>query len=315
MIPILVTGGAGYIGSHACKLLAKSGFLPIVYDNLSTGHREFVKWGPLVVGDIQDRETLRAAIRKYQPVAVLHFAADALVIESMQNPAKYYRNNLAGTLSLLETMREEGVKNIIFSSTCATYGMPRETPINETHPQAPISPYGRTKWMVEQMMLDFDAAYGMKSIFLRYFNAAGADLDAEIGERHDPETHLVPIVIQTALNQRDQITVYGDGSAIRDYIHVDDLAEAHLLALRYLLAEQKSDCFNLGTGAGTSISEIIAAVQQHTPLPLPIHYAPSRPGEPTKLTADFSKAEKTLGWRPKQSIPTIIASAWNWHQL
>lgn len=316
---ILVTGGAGYIGSHVCKSLKKAGFTPVVYDNFSTGHLAAVKWGPFVKGDIRDSETLRQAIRTYQPKAVLHFAADALVIESMQNPSKYYRNNVTGTLTLLETMCEEGVKNLVFSSTCAIYGCPKNVPIDEKTPAFPINPYGRTKWMAEQMMADFDQAYGLKTIKLRYFNAAGADAQTEIGEKHDPETHLVPIVIQSALGTRPETVIYGntfptkDGSAIRDYIHVEDLAQAHLLALQYVLQEQKSDVFNLGSSIGTSVLEIIQAVQSHSQKPVPIRIAPARPGEPAILMANPTKANKLLGWEPKHTLPSIIDTAWKWH--
>ncbi len=319
---ILVTGGAGYIGSHTCKALAKAGYTPVVYDNLSTGHAYSIKWGPFVQGDISDHARLAETIASFKPKAVIHFAANALVIESVQNPAKYYRNNLAGTLTLLETMQEHNVKNLLFSSTCATYGHPQFTPITEDHPQAPVSPYGRTKWMAEQMMNDFSTAYGLKTIFLRYFNAAGADLETQIGENHTPETHLIPSIIQAALGLKEEIVVYGtdfptrDGSAIRDYIHVQDLADAHVRALQYLLEKETSAAINLGTGKGTSVLEIIDAVQKFCGKKIPVRLESRRPGEPSTLTANSHKAEELLGWHPTFSeLPILIESAWKWHQL
>lgn len=318
---ILVTGGAGYIGSHACKALAQAGFTPITYDNLSTGHAYAVKWGPFVQGELSDTELLKETIRIYQPKAVMHFAASALVIESLEKPAHYYKNNLLATHSLLEAMRECGVTNCIFSSSCATYGIPQSHLINETHPQAPINPYGKTKWMAEQMMADFDAAYGLKTISLRYFNAAGADLDTQIGENHHPETHIIPLIIQTALGQRPHISVYGtdfpthDGSAIRDYIHVQDLAEAHVRALQYLLETKRSDAFNIGSGRGASVLDLINTVSEFCGTSVPHKLENRRGGEPSHLTADIRKAQDLLGWTPKYSnLSTIIESAWKWHQ-
>jgi UDP-glucose-4-epimerase GalE len=308
---ILVTGGAGYIGSHTCKALAKAGYIPITYDNLSTGHASAVKWGPLVQGDIADVETLGAALKKYKPIAVFHFAASALVIESIQNPAKYYQNNVIGTLRLLETLRAHAIKYIIFSSTCATYGIAKSTPMSEDHPQVPITPYGRTKWIAEQLINDSN----LNSIHLRYFNAAGADLDGEIGETHTPETHLIPSVIQTALKLRDELVIYGDGSARRDYIHVDDLASAHILALQHLLKSNCSDVFNLGSGRGLSVREIIDAVQTFTGAKIPVRIEQKREGEPDILLADSQKAKRVLGWNPQHSdLETIITSAYNWHK-
>ncbi len=319
---ILVTGGAGYIGSHTCKALSKAGYLPVVYDNLSTGHAYAVKWGPFVHGDLADKAKLKAAIASFNPVAVLHFAADALVVESMFKPAKYYRNNVAGTLSLLEAMCEANLKALVFSSTCATYGELQFAPMTEAHPQVPINPYGRTKWIAEQMMAEFDTAYGLKTVALRYFNAAGADLDTEIGENHTPESHLIPIAIQTALGMRPQMKIYGtdfptrDGSAIRDYIHVQDLAFAHVLALQFLLEHKTSDQFNLGTGSGTSVLEIVRAVESFCCKELPVHLESKRAGEPPILTASAEKATRVLGWTPHYSdLPTIIESAWKWHKL
>lgn len=320
--PILVTGGAGYIGSHACKALARHGFFPIVYDNLSTGHAYAVKWGPLIQADLEDREKLREALAYFRPKAVLHFASDAIVAESMGNPGKYYRNNVAGSLSLLEAMRDQEIKNLIFSSTCATYGHPQSPSLSEDHPQHPINPYGRTKWMVEQMIADFEAAHGLHSVVLRYFNAAGADLAADVGENHTPETHLIPAIIQTALGLRKEVVVYGadfdskDGSAVRDYIHVQDLAEAHVAALRWILSEQKSVSLNLGSGAGHSVFEMIEAVRAFSKKEVPVRLEKRRAGEPGILTASNDRAKALLGWTPRYSdLSTIIGSAWKWHQF
>lgn len=320
--PILVTGGAGYIGSHACKALAKEGFYPIAYDNLSTGHAYAVKWGPFVQADLADTEKLHDTFRKFKPAAVLHFAASALVIESVKDPGKYYQNNVGATTCLLEAMRLHQVPYLVFSSTCATYGMPQSIPMTEMHPQAPITPYGRSKLMIEQIIQDFEQAYGIRSAILRYFNVAGADLETEIGEDHDPETHLIPSVIQTALGLRPQIIVYGtdfssqDGSAIRDYIHVQDLVQAHIAALRCLLANKQSLCVNLGTGQGYSVLEIIRAVEQFCRRKVPIKIESRRTGEPSHLTAENQKAKELLGWMPvHSSLPTLIESAWKWHEF
>ena len=319
---ILVTGGAGYIGSHTCKALAKEGFVPVTYDNLSTGHAYAVKWGPFINASLSDRSALKEALTTYKPKAVLHFAASASVIESMLDPGKYYRNNLVSTLSLLETMKDCGVQNLIFSSTCATYGNPQFTPISEDHPQLPINPYGKSKLMLEQIMSDFDKIHGLKTVTLRYFNAAGADLQTEIGENHTPETHLIPTIIQTAFGTKPEVVVYGtdfptpDGSAIRDYVHVQDLADAHVAALKWLLTEQKSIAMNLGTGIGRSVLEIIEAVQKYCSQTIPVRLEKKREGEPSILLADNQLATKLLGWQPKHSdLPTLIESAWKWHQL
>ncbi len=314
---ILVTGGAGYIGSHTCKTLALAGYLPVTFDNLSKGHAYAVKWGPFIEGDLNDRAKLDEAFINYRPKAVIHFAADAIVTESMSHPGKYYRNNVANTIALLEAMRDHGVKKLVFSSSCAIYGDPQSTPITETHPQNPINPYGKSKFMIEQMLSDFEMAHGLNAVSLRYFNAAGADLETQIGENHTPETHLIPTIIHTALGLRDEITVYGtdfesrDGSAIRDYIHVQDLAEAHVAALQC-----ESGSINLGTGVGYSVFEIIDAVQKFCGKTLPVRLENRRPGEPGILTANNEKARKLLGWNPRVSdLPTLIESAWKWHQL
>jgi UDP-glucose-4-epimerase GalE len=322
MDAIIVTGGAGYIGSQVCKTLALAGFLPVAYDNLSTGHAYAVKWGPFVEADLSEKEKLIETFQKYQPKAVLHFAASALVIESMANPGKYYRNNLTGTLCLLEAMQECKIPYLVFSSTCAVYGQPKHVPMTEAHPIGPINPYGRSKWMVEQMISDFETAFGIRSIALRYFNIAGADLQTEIGENHDPETHLIPSVIQAALGVKKEIVVYGtdfpskDGSAVRDYIHVQDIADAHVSALRLLMEKEQSAQINLGTGTGHSVLEIIDAVQKFCGKTLPVRLELSRAGEPSNLTADNTKAKELLGWTPKLSeLPILIETAWKWHQL
>jgi UDP-arabinose 4-epimerase len=322
MDTVLVTGGAGYIGSQVCKTLAKAGFLPVTYDNLSTGHAYAVKWGPFVEADLNDRQMLKETLQKFQPRAVLHFAASALVIESMIDPGKYYRNNLGCSLNLLEAMREAQISRLIFSSSCAVYGNPKSTPITEAHPTLPINPYGRSKWMVEQIIADFERAHGIKSVALRYFNIAGADLDTEIGENHTPETHLIPSVIQAALGLKEEIVVYGtdfqsrDGSAIRDYIHVQDLADAHVSALKWIMESDRSVEINLGGGSGLSVLEIVDAVQKFCGKPFPVRLEQARPGEPSNLTADNTLAKELLGWTPKLSVlPVLIESAWKWHQL
>lgn len=319
---VLVTGGAGYIGSHTCKTLAKGGFLPVVYDSFTTGHRYAVKWGPLVEGDLRDTKKVIETLTTYRPKAVLHFAADALVAESVKDPAKYYQNNIGSTLSLLEGMREVGIPFLVFSSTCATYGNPQFLPITEEHPQLPINPYGRSKWMVEQILNDYAKAYGIQSIQLRYFNAAGADFETMIGENHTPETHLIPSVLLTALGVQEEVVVYGtdfptkDGSAVRDYIHVQDLAEAHTLALKRLLSEKRGEAINLGTGKGYSVFEIIDAVEKFCDKKVRVRLEERRAGDPSILTCNATKAHDLLGWTPQWSeLPLIIESAWKWHQL
>ncbi len=318
---ILVTGGAGYIGSHTCKLLQSRGYTPIVLDNLVYGHRSFVKWGPLYQGDIDDSLLLDAIFQEHCPAAVIHFAAFAYVGESVADPGKYYRNNVAGTLGLLEGMRKNGCMKMVFSSSCATYGLPGALPIREEQVQVPINPYGRSKLMVENILADFDHAYGMKSVSLRYFNAAGADADGELGEDHTPETHLIPLTMYSVLGRIKNLEIYGtdyatpDGTAVRDYIHVTDLADAHVRSLEYLEAEKKSQAFNLGTGNGLSVQEIVDAVEQVTGTRVPVVYGTRRPGDPPMLVADAGKAEKYLHWSPSASDATnIVTSAWNWHK-
>ena len=316
---ILVTGGAGYIGSHTCKALAAAGFMPVAYDNLVFGHEWAVKWGPLARGDILDRGRLEEVFRQYKPSAIVHFAAYAYVGESVEQPAKYYKNNVTGTLTLLEAMRDHGVEQMVYSSTCATYGRPQMIPIPEHHPQNPVNPYGASKLMVEQILADFSAAYGLRSISLRYFNAAGADADGEIGEDHDPETHLIPLVLQTAAGKRPNITIYGtdydtpDGTCIRDYVHVSDLAEAHVLALKALSSNGSSASYNLGTGRGFSVREVIQTAHSVTGRVIPVREGPRRPGDPPRLVADATRANTELGWTPKYAdLNQIVKSAWSW---
>jgi len=317
---VLVTGGAGYIGSHACKALAQAGYQPVAYDNLVYGHRWAVRWGPLEEGDITDQRRLDQVIARYRPSAIMHFAAYAYVGESVQNPGKYYRNNVAGALCLLETVRDHGIGRFIFSSTCATYGVPTATPIGEDQPQAPINPYGASKLMVERMLQDFGQAHGLRYAALRYFNAAGADPDGEIGEVHDPETHLIPLVILAVLGQRDHVDIYGadyptaDGTCIRDYIHVTDLAVAHVRALDYLILGGASAALNLGTGRGYSVREVIAAVAEVAGRPVPARETARRPGDPPVLVADPRRGMAVLDWRPVHSgLQDIITTAWRWH--
>jgi UDP-glucose-4-epimerase GalE len=316
---VLVTGGAGYVGSHACQALARAGFEPVAFDDLRTGYAASVRFGPLVIGDLASPDDIRSALATYRPTAVLHFAASAYVGESVSDPAKYYRNNVVHTLNLLEAMRAHGVGRLVFSSTCATYGEPQRLPIDETHPQHPINPYGHTKLFVEGMLAGFGAAHGFRSVALRYFNAAGADPGGEIGENHDPETHLIPLVILTALGHRPALEVYGtdyptpDGTAVRDYVHVTDLASAHVLALRYLLDGGASTALNLGVGHGYSVREVIEAAERITGATVSVVERPRRAGDPPALIADAGRARATLGWRPEHShLDEIVATAWTW---
>ncbi len=317
--PILVTGGAGYIGSHACKALAAAGYTPVAYDNLEYGHEWAVKWGPLEIGDIQDRRRMDQVIEKYRPQAVMHFAAYAYVGESVENPGRYYRNNVAGTLTLLESLRDHGIKSIIFSSTCATYGTPEQIPLTEDHPQIPVNPYGSSKLMIEKMLQDFDAAHGVRFVSLRYFNAAGADPDGEIGEDHHPETHLIPLIMDAALGRSENIKIFGtdydtpDGTCIRDYIHVTDLAKAHVLALEYLKKNGKSDFFNLGNGSGFSVKEVIETAGRIIEKEIPAVNWDRRPGDTAILIGSSDKARQVLGWHSEyHRLETIIKTAWEW---
>lgn len=319
MARILVTGGAGYIGSHCCKALAKEGHEPVVFDNFVTGHREAVRWGPLIEGDLRNADMISDAMRSLRPDAVLHFAALALVGESVALPERYYATNVLGSLNLLQAMRGAGVDRLVFSSTCAVYGEPDRVPMTEDLPRRPINPYGSTKLACEMMMEDFGAAHRIRSVRLRYFNAAGADPAAEIGERHDPESHLIPLVLDAALGRRPVIAIFGtdyptsDGSAVRDYIHVMDLADAHLAALRHLIEGGSSAALNLGRGSGASVREVIRTVEEVTGRSVPVEEAPRRSGDPPVLVADPARAERLLNWRAEKELVTMVEDAWRWH--
>src|SRR6266478_5518598 len=317
---VLVTGGAGYIGSHTAKVLAHSGFEPIVLDNLSTGHRWAVKWGTLIEGDLGDSALIREVIKTHRVEAVVHFAGFAYVGESMQRPRQYFRNNVTYTLRLLDAMMDQSVKHIVFSSSCATYGIPASVPIGEEQVQTPINPYGESKRMVERILPWYGEAYGLRWTALRYFNAAGADPDGELGEDHSPETHLIPLAIQAALGEKPELEIYGtdysspDRTAIRDYTHVMDLAEAHVAALRHMLQSHENAAINLGTGSGHSVRQVVAAVEHVSGHRVPIHEAQRRAGDPPELVADPTKARELLGWKPQHSsLENIVQTAWNWH--
>ena len=321
MSKILVFGGAGYIGSHTCKALAQTGFEPIVFDNLSEGHREFVRWGELIRADIRDREAVIAAFQNHQPVASIHFAALAYVGESMSDPEKYYQNNVSGSLHIVEAARQAGNTPLVFSSSCATYGLPVELPISESAVQRPISPYGRSKLMVEQILADYDHAYGFPSVCLRYFNACGGDLEGELGEWHHQETHIIPRAILSALRRIDDFMIYGDdhdtpdGSQIRDFVHVADLANAHVRAVNYVLEGGASTCFNIGSGEGASVFEVISALSRITGLTVPNEIGKRRSGDPPILVADPAKAQADLDFRAQYSgLETILRTAFDWHQ-
>ena len=318
---ILVTGGLGYIGSHVNKELNKRGYETVIVDNLVCGHKEFAKWGIFEFCDLSNIEGMRKIFSKYPISAVMHFAAFAYVGESMKDPQKYYFNNLVNTLNLLKIMREYRVNNFIFSSSCTVYGIPMETPIREDHFPNPINTYGKTKLAVEKILEDYDRAYDLKYVSLRYFNASGADPDCEIGEWHEPETHLIPITLDVALGKRDCVEIYGidyptsDGTCIRDYIHVNDLADAHILALDYLISKSTSDVFNLGNGKGISVKEVINRAEAVTGAKIKTADFPKRPGDPPVLMAGSEKAKRVLAWKPKNnSIDIILATAWEWHQ-
>lgn len=321
---ILVTGGAGYIGSHAVLALKRAGYGVVVLDNLVYGHRDLVEkilQVELIVGDTNDRPLLDELFATHQIAAVMHFSAYAYVGESVTDPAKYYRNNVVGTLTLLEAMLAASVKQFVFSSTCATYGVPKGVPISEDHPQNPINPYGATKLMVERILSDFDVAYGLKSVYFRYFNAAGADPTGLLGEDHNPETHLIPLVLMAALGKRESVSIFGtdyptpDGTCIRDYIHVTDLADAHVLGLEYLLQGGDTDVFNLGNGNGFSVKEVIDTAVTVTGRDIKVVESDRRPGDPPSLVGSSDKARKILGWKPQYSaLNEIITHAWQWHQ-
>lgn len=319
MTNVLVTGGAGYIGSHTAKALHHAGFTPVSVDNLSRGHEWAVKWGPLEKADICDADALRGVFARYRPTAVLHFAAFAYVGESVSDPYLYYRNNVGGALTLLEIMREAGCGKIVFSSTCATYGVPETTPFAEDTLQRPVNPYGSSKLMVERILRDADAAYGLRSVALRYFNAAGADPDGEIGELHNPETHLIPLALQATTDAGAELSVFGDdydtpdGTCIRDYIHVSDLASAHVLALQRLLDGEPTNAFNLGIGRGYSVLEVIKAIKSVTKRHVRHEFAARRPGDPPVLVAKADRAQEALGWRPQfDELEQQIRHAWRW---
>ena len=318
---LLVTGGAGYVGSHCCRAFAEAGWEVTVFDNLSTGWREFVQWGDLIVGDLQNAGDLEAAFAKVKPDAVAHFAGSALVGESVREPSIYYRNNTLATVNLLDAMRKHGAGYLIFSSTCATFGHAHSETIDEQHAQSPINPYGWSKLMIEHILRDYDTAHGIRSIPLRYFNAAGADRDARVGERHACETHVIPLAMKGAYDDGYEFTILGndfdtpDGTAIRDYIHVEDLADAHLRALTALEKGAKSTAYNLGTGNGTSVGEVVSAIERATNRQIPRKYGDRRPGDPGRLIALPDKAFKELGWKATRSdIDNIIRSALRWHE-
>jgi UDP-arabinose 4-epimerase len=316
---VLITGGAGYIGSHTAKALSRAGLQPVVLDNLSRGHREAVQWGPLVEADIADRRALENVFRQYPIEAVIHFAAFAYVGESMQAPELYFRNNVVNTVNLLEVMLERGVRPFVFSSSCATYGYPLEIPIPEEHVQQPANPYGESKLMVERLLHWYGSIHSLPWVSLRYFNAAGADPDGELGEEHDPETHLIPLAVTAAMGKIPYLEIYGtdydtaDGTTVRDYLHVADLADAHLAALSYLRSGGASTAFNLGTGVGQSVRNVIAMVEHVTERRVPYREAARRPGDPPCLVAKGTKAMTVLGWKPAHSaLEQIVRTAWDW---
>lgn len=318
---VLVTGGAGYVGSHACKALSKYGYQPVVFDSLEAGHAGAVKWGPLETGTLLDKARLVGVVERYRPAAVMHFAAYAHVEQSVRDPAAYYRNNVAGTINLLDVVREKEVAMMIFSSTCATYGVPASTPIREDSIQNPINPYGRSKLMIERILADYARAYGLHACSLRYFNAAGADPDGEIGEVHDPEPHLIPNVLRAAGGAVKRLKVFGDdyptrdGTCIRDFVHVTDLADAHCRALQYLTDNPGCHAFNLGSEQGHSILEVIAMAESETGRPVPYAIEGRRPGDPPVLVADSSRAREALGWERRHSgLEEILRTAWRWEQ-
>ena len=318
---ILVTGGAGYIGSHACQALAAAGYTPVVFDNLSTGHQDAVKFGPLVQGDIRDGAALEAVLNEYKPAAVMHFAALIKVGESVTQPADYYNVNTHGAWQVLNAIRTTGIIPVVFSSTAAVYGIPETSPIPESAKLAPINPYGQSKMMVEHMLRDYSQAYGLPSVALRYFNAAGASLDNSIGLQNRIPTHLIPVALEALLGTRPQLEIFGsdyptpDGTAVRDYIHVADLATAHVAALEYLLQGGETIQLNLGTGQGLSVDEVITSVNRVTGLTVPATKHPRRAGDPPALVADSSLAQKILNWKPLHSdVETIVRTAWVWRQ-
>lgn len=318
---VLVTGGAGYIGAHACKVLSRAGFIPVAFDNLNTGWREAVKFGPFVQGDLMDRAAIDAAFAQYAPVAVMHFAALSLVGESMRDPGTYWRVNVNGALNLFEATVAAGCRNVVFSSTCATYGDQDGVVLNEDTPQRPINAYGASKLAIEEMLRNFGAAYGLNHVIFRYFNVAGADPEGEVGEQHTPETHLIPLMLDAIEGRRAALTVFGtdyptpDGTCIRDYVHVMDLVEAHVLGLRRLLDGQGSGVFCLGTGSGFSVREVLDASRAVTNREVPVVLGDRRAGDAVALVSGSARAVRDLGWEPKRStLPVMIADAWRWAQ-
>jgi UDP-glucose 4-epimerase len=317
---ILIVGGAGYIGSHTNKLLNQKGFNTIIYDNLVYGHEEFVKWGRFIEGDLGDSLKLRELFQENNVDAVIHFAAYAYVGESVSNPEKYYLNNVVNTLNFFKIMREFNVNKIVFSSTCSTFGAPQYLPIDEDHPQTPINPYGQSKLFIEKVLKDYSKVYDLSHVVLRYFNAAGADPDAELGEWHNPETHLIPLVFDSLAGQNSAIKIFGadydtpDGTCIRDYVHVQDLAQAHYLSLNHLLNGGQSDQFNLGTGVGHSVREVVSTIEKVTNKRANVESVGRREGDPASLIASSAKINNILGWTPFYTLDDIIESAWHWHQ-
>ncbi len=317
---VLVCGGAGYIGSHCVRILGGEGYHPVVYDNLVYGHRESVSKFRFYHGDILEKDKLVRVLKECKIDLVMHYAAYAYVGESVQNPRKYYNNNVTAALALLDSMLDAGTRNIIFSSSCSTFGIPEQAELDETHPQKPINPYGMSKFIVERVLQDYQKAYGLQHVIIRYFNAAGADPSGTIGEDHNPETHLIPLVLQTALGQRDHIQIFGtdyrtvDGTCVRDYIHVCDLADVHILAMKYLMGGGESTSFNVGNGNGYSVKEVIEVARKVTGKPIRAIEGPRRDGDPDRLVASCEKASKILGWVPKyHRLEDIITTAWKWH--
>lgn len=319
MSNILVVGGAGYIGSHTCLNLSQRGYTPIVFDSLVNGHKEFVQWGPLEQGDVRDRERLDQVMSYYKPVAIVHFAGLIEVSQSISDPVAFFESNVSGSITLFAAALHAGIDKLVFSSTCATYGIPRAVPIREGHPQSPINPYGRSKLMVEQILGELGTRKKFQSVILRYFNAAGADLEGRIGEWHTPETHVIPLAIEAARSTGQSFKIFGsdyptrDGTCIRDFIHVSDLAEAHSRGIDHLIAGGESVALNLGTGHGTSVKEIVAAIELVSNRRLGVEYQPRREGDPPELVADNALAKATLGWEPRSNLTSIVESAWKWH--
>ena len=318
---VLVTGGAGYIGAHACKALKAAGFVPVAFDNLSTGWRDAVRFGPLQEGDLMDRASIDAAFEAYSPIAVMHFAALSLVGESMKDPGKYWRENVVGAANLADATVAAGCRNFVFSSTCATYGEPDGVLLDENTPQHPINAYGGSKLAIEQLLSDFEAAHGLRSVIFRYFNVAGADPEAEVGEQHMPETHLIPLMLDAIAGRRETLTIHGtdyatrDGTCVRDYVHVSDLVDAHVRGLEWLRAGKESRVFCLGSGKGFTVREVVDASRAVTNREVPIVDGPRRPGDAAVLVSGSDRAAEELEWRPRRSdLKTMIGDAWRWHQ-